>query len=190
MENAKQPASASGGNGNKNKVILITIVIVLLAVVCVLGATVFLLLRNKESDNQESYSNGVLTGPNRNTVVTMDNKDEILADLDNKVSKGMFETKMSVEWTFKNSSTPSEDSYVANVANNSNTVYFDVTLDATGETIYESPYIPVGHALKNVTLASDLSAGTHPCTLTYHLIDENYTDVSTTSVTVTLYVEE
>jgi hypothetical protein len=118
----------------------------------------------------------------------MENRDEVLADLNNKVSDGLFEVKMNVEWSFTDASTPSENAYVANVTTNSNTVYFDVTLDSTGETVYESPYIPVGSELSNIALSSQLAAGTYPCTLTYHLIDDDYNDVSTTAVAVTISV--
>lgn len=89
----------------------------------------------------------------------------------------------------KDASTPSEDAYVANPTTNSNTVYFDVVVDSTGQTVYESPMIPVGYALQDIALKSDLAAGTYPCTLTYHLVDENSKDISTLAVGVTLNIE-
>lgn len=171
------------GNGKK---IVIAVILVLVSVVCALGATVYQLLQNEPA--KETISNGVPSGPKRNTVVTMDNKDEILSDLNNKVSGGMFEAKMNVEWYFEDSSTPSANAYVANAISNGRTIYFDLINDATGEVIYESPYIPVGAELKNIVLASKLEKGTYKCTLTYHLIDEKYEDVSTTSVGVTVTV--
>lgn len=164
-----------------SKVLICVFAIISVAVIVTLASVIYYLLQSKDAEDQ--------SGPKRDTVVTMDNKDEILADLNNKVADGMFEVKMNVEWSFEDSSTPSQDAYVANNITNSNTVYFDVTLDGTGETVYESPYIPVGSALENIALTSDLSAGTYPCTLTYHLVDSEYVDVSTLAVGVTLYIK-
>lgn len=163
----------------QRKTVIIVLVVVLLSVIIALSAVICFLMSKDKSE---------YTPSKRDTVVTLDNKDEILADLNNKVAEGMFEVKMNVEWSFEDSSTPSEDAYIANVQTNSNTVYFDVVSDSTGQTLYESPYIPVGSALKNVALQSDLSAGTYPCTLTYHLVDNDKNEVSTLSVAVTLYV--
>lgn len=172
-------------SNGKNKIFIITIILVLLLVI---GAMAFVIVNLLDEDDSED-KRGSSGTPKRDTVITMDNKDEILADLKNKVMDGLFEARMSVDWTFENSSSPSKDAYVANVPANSRTIYFDVTLDGTGETVYESPYIPVGSELKNITLKSNLSAGTYPATLTYHLIDDNYNDVSKTAVTVTIKVK-
>lgn len=171
----------SGKTGGK---LLIILIVLLISVIGVLGAVVYSLLTKDDNNGGNGSSN-----PGRDTVVTLDNKDQILADLnDQKVSDGLFEIKMNMEWSFQDASTPSENAYVANVTKNSNTVYFTVTLDKTGETVYESPFIPVGYALKDITLKKELAAGTYPCTLTYHLVDENNEDVSNLAVTVTLKV--
>jgi len=183
----------TANNGSKKDkksmkmVIVIIIILCLLVVIGVLGAVIYNLSQKEDADT-EVVSNGVPSGPNRNTVVTMDNKDEILNDLANKVSGGMFEAKMNTEWYFEDSTTPSKNAYVANVLTNSNTIYFDVIDDATGKVIYESPYIPVGSALSNIQLAEKLAAGKYECTLTYHLIDKDYADVSRTSVGVEITI--
>jgi hypothetical protein len=175
-----QKGSRTGNT--KKKVLIVVLILVLILIIGALAAIIFNLLKSKETSDDGTPTS------RRNTVVSMDNKDEILADLNNKIAEGLFEVKMNVEWSFEDSSTPSENAYVANVTSNSNTVYFDVTLDSTGETIYESPYLPVGSELSNIALSSQLAAGTYPCTLTYHLIDDDYNDVSTMAVTVTLSV--
>ncbi len=179
---ASQQSDIMGIKGQKSKSTIIILLIVLLVVIATLASVVYFI--NKKEDNpSSSVSNG------RGTIVTLDNKDEILADLNNKVSDGFYEIMMNVEWSFKNASTPSEDAYVANPTTNSNTVYFDVVVDSTGQTVYESPMIPVGYALQDIALKSDLAAGTYPCTLTYHLVDENSEDISTLAVGVTLNIE-
>lgn len=182
ISSASQQSNIMGIKNSKSKTTIIALLIVLFVVIATLASVVYFL--NKKDDNPSS---SVSTG--RGTVVTLDNKDEILADLNNKVSDGFYEIMMNVEWSFKDASTPSEDAYVANPTTNSNTVYFDVVVDSTGQTVYESPMIPVGYALQDIALKSDLAAGTYPCTLTYHLVDENSKDISTLAVGVTLNIE-
>lgn len=182
ISSASQQSNIMGIKNNKSKTTIIALLIVLFVVIATLASVVYFI--NKKDDNSSS---SVSTG--RGTVVTLDNKDEILADLNNKVSDGFYEIMMNVEWSFKDASTPSDDAYVANPTTNSNTVYFDVVVDSTGETVYESPMIPVGYALQDINLKSDLTAGTYPCTLTYHLVDENSKDISTLAVGVTLNIE-
>lgn len=182
ISSTSQQSDIMGVKNKKSKTTIIILLIIILIVVAALASVVYFISK-KEDTPSSSTSNG------RGTVVTLDNRDEILADLNNKVSNGFYEIMMNVEWSFKDSSTPSEDAYVANPTTNSNTVYFDVVIDSTGQTVYESPMIPVGYALQDITLKSDLAAGTYPCTLTYHLVDENSKDVSTLAVGVTLTIE-
>ncbi len=182
ISSASQQSNIMGIKNSKSKTTIIALLIVLFVVIATLASVVYFM--NKKDDNPSS---SVSTG--RGTVVTLDKKDEILADLNNKVSDGFYEIMMNVEWSFKDASTPSEDAYVANPTTNSNTVYFDVVVDSTGQTVYESPMIPVGYALQDIALKSDLAAGTYPCTLTYHLVDENSKDISTLAVGVTLNIE-
>ena len=177
-------ADAQPKSSSKKRIVVIIIILCLLAVIGALGAVIYSLI-NEENGGSEAGASGK---KNRNTVVTMDNLDQIKADLDNKIGDGMFEVRMNVDWEFKDASTPSENAYVGNTTINSNTVYFDVQLDSTGEVVYESPYIPVGYALENIALNSELDKGTYPCTLVYHLVDDNYEDVSTLAVSITVNV--
>lgn len=166
----------------KKKGVFIIIILLLILVISLVIFIIYSLL------NKDGESNG--PSQKRNTVVTLENRDKILADLDNKVADGLFQVMMNVEWSFEDSSTPSKDAYVANAEVNTNTVYFDLTLDSTGETIYASPYIPVGYALEDITLESKLAAGTYACTAVYHLVDENdnYSEISSVAVAVTIHV--
>ena len=128
---------------------------------------------------------------NRNVVVNEENIEEILAELDEKeaVPVGYYETIMNSTWNFANGESPSSNAYVENAEANTNSVYFDVTLAETEETIYESPILPVGSHLENITLDSNLSKGTYDCIVTYHLLDEENISISTLKVTLTIIVE-
>lgn len=166
----------------KKKGLFIIIILLLILVISLVIFLVYSLLNKDGESNRPSQK--------RDTIVTLENKDKILADLNNKVADGLFQVMMNVEWSFEDSSTPSTDAYVANAEVNTNTVYFDLTLDSTGETIYSSPYIPVGYALEDIALKSDLAAGTYACTALYHLVDKenNYSEISRVAVAVTIHV--
>lgn len=183
ISSASQQSNIMGAKNKNSKTTIVILLIVLLAVIATLASVVYFMSKKKDNPSSSSVSNG------RGRVVTMENRDEILADLNNKVNDGFYEIMMNVEWSFKDASTPSEDAYVANTTTNSNTVYFDVVVDSTGQTVYESPMIPVGYELQDIALKSNLAAGTYPCTLTYHLVDEDSKEVSTLAVGVTLNIE-
>lgn len=143
-----------------------------------LGIIVYILTRSDENDDLDTGGRG--------TVVTEDNADSI--DISQEpVEDGMYETSMTIDWHFKG--TASEDAYVANVENNTRTVYFDLNLADTGDTIYSSPYIPVGSEMSGLTLDKELDPGTYDTILIYHLVDDENKELSTLSVALTIYVE-
>lgn len=183
ISSASQQSDIMGAKNKKSKTTMIVLLIVLVAVIATLASVVYFMSKKKDNPSSSSVSSG------NGRVVTIENRDEVLADLNNKVSSGFYEIMMNVEWSFKDASTPSEDAYVANPTTNSNTVYFDVIVDSTGQTVYESPMIPVGYELQDIALQSSLAAGTYSCTLTYHLMDEDAKEVSNLAVGVTLNIE-
>jgi hypothetical protein len=123
----------------------------------------------------------------RGTVITEDNVDEF-QDLGQPVEDGYYEARMNVEWNFDTWDSPSTNAYVANAESNTRKMYFDVILDGTNELIYSSPYIPVGSAIKNFALDTQLAAGTYNATVVYHLVDDNDVEITTVSVAVTIRI--
>ena len=95
---------------------------------------------------------------------------------------------MNSTWDFARGDAPSDNAYVENVEANTNSVYFDVVRTDTDETIFESPILPVGSYLENITLDSNLSAGTYECLVTYHILDENDESMSTVKLTLTINI--
>lgn len=128
----------------------------------------------------------------RNVVVNKDNVDEFLEEMEEvkHVRPGSYEAKMNSTWHFPDGSSPSTDAYVENVVSNTNDVYFDVMLADTGEVILESPIIPLGSYIKDITLDKDLDAGTYDCILIYHLVDKDQNTLSTLRMTLTIVIEE
>lgn len=127
----------------------------------------------------------------RNTVVTPDNVDEILADLQDtqKTETGRYQVTMNTTWDFDNGSSASSNAYVENSTANNNAVYFDIVRSDTGETIFKSPTIPVGSHLEDITLDKELPKGSYSCVLTYHLLDDSGKSVSKLNINLTINVK-
>lgn len=127
-----------------------------------------------------------------NVVVTPDNVQQMLAEREEKerIPVGSYEVNMNNNWTFPDSKSASTDAYVGNSINNSNVIYFTIALKGSEEDFYTSPYIPVGSQLENVTLDCDLAAGTYDTVLTYHLVDDEYQELSSVSVALEIIIEK
>ena len=163
----------SAKNSKKNIAIIIIIIgIVIIAIV----ALILIFARQTE--------------PKRNVVVTPDNVDEILTDMNGQAKKpGTYEVTMNTTWNFDRGDKASSDAYVENSTSNTNAVDFDIVLSETGETIFKSPVIPVGSHLENITLDKVLEKGKHACVLTYHLLDDNGTVTSKLNLNLTINVK-
>jgi hypothetical protein len=124
----------------------------------------------------------------RGTVATPENIDEIKAQVNEPVQDGYYRTRMSVDWDFQTSQTPSHNAYVENAPQNTRTVYFDVILDDTNELVYSSPFIPVGAKLEDFALDAKLAKGDYTATVVYHLVDDAHQEITTLSVSVNLHI--
>ena len=127
--------------------------------------------------------------PKRDVVVNEENVDDILSQMEEGVGTGNYQATMNSTWYFDNGSASSNNAYVENAEANNNPVYFEVTRSDTDETIYESPIIPVGSHLDDITLDKELSAGTYDCVLTYHLLDDEEESISTVRVSLEIVIE-
>ena len=174
-----QRVSKKGGSGKA--VILVIAVIVVIAVL--VGIIIFLLLGRRQQPEEVEK---------RNVVVTQDNIDEVIEEMEQAefIAPGYFETSMTNEWHFSDGEAVSKDAYVANVANNTNDIYFDVVLASDeSQIIYSSPVIPIGASLEGIALDTPLESGTYDCVMIYHLVDEEQNSISTLRVTITIVIE-
>lgn len=156
---------------------------VCIGVIVVLAGVVIYLLLNK--DNKEK-------APKREVLVNEQNAEKVVTDLAEKerTPVGSYRATMNSTWNFTDSASASDNAYVENSEANTNAVYFDVVRSDTNETILESPILPVGTYWDEITLDSELPAGTYECVLTYHLLDENEEPISKVNVGLTIVIEQ
>lgn len=165
----------SEGTEKKSKTNIVPIVLIVVIAIVLIIALILILA--KQSPDTEK----------RNVVITPDNMDEVLANMQ-KVEPGTYEVTMNTTWHFDSGSSASTNAYVENSTANSNDVYFDIVRSDTNEKIFASPIIPVGSHLENITLDKPLDSGEYKCILTYHLLDENGEPVSSVDIYVTIVV--
>lgn len=171
MEKQKQKKTRKGG-------LIIGIAIVI--IVILIGVVIYLLLsRNEEPEER------------RNVVVTPENVESVLEELDDVQEPGYYTVTMNPTWHFETGKSVSYDAVVENVEKNTNDVYFDVVLENDEETVlYKSPVIPRGGRLEEIALEDDtLDVGTYNCVAIYHLIDEEQNTLSTLRVALEIVIE-
>ena len=180
----------SAGKKRRNVIIMIVVAFAVL-VVALIACIVLLLMKQKEEPMpaQEPQSAPRSTVLDRG-FVDEDNAGDIMDEMTEKVSKGMFECKMTTAWTFDDGKSASPNAYVANVENNLYTLYFDVYEESTNELLYSSPMLPVGTELKNFKLDKELAAGEYDAVVMYTMVDENLEEVSSVGFKVTISVSK
>lgn len=178
VEQEKQVNIKEKEDRKKRKIVFIICIIIIMAL---LGTVLYLLAEKKKAEEV----------PKRNVVVNKDNVDDVLKGMEEeKTPMGHYEAKMNSVWNFETGDASSKDAYVENVTNNTNSVYFDVIRSDNNETIFESPILPVGSYLEEITLNKKLPAGTYDCILVYHLLNEEEESISTVKVAVTINIEK
>lgn len=182
MSTANQTQSKKKGGARVAVIIFLAFVFLAMA-----GAIIFLWMSRQPEEKEEEQRRGV--------VVTPDNVQEVIDEMAQKASEepvasGYYTVYMNYEWHFATGDAVSEDAYVENLATNTNAVYFDVfLLEDEENAIYQSPVIPLGSSLQDISLDTPLEAGTYDCVVVYHLVDDDQNTLSTLRVTVTVIIE-
>lgn len=176
---------------NKNVIIIIIAALVIL-IAALIVCIVILLTKQKEEPVQESGSAANTSNSSilDRGIVDNDNVEDIMDEMTEKVSEGMFECKMTTAWTFDDGKSAAPNAYVANVENNIYTLYFDVYEETTNELLYSSPMLPVGTEIKNFKLDKELPAGEYDAVVMYTMVDENLEEVSSVGFKVTISVSK
>jgi hypothetical protein len=179
--------SANQGNRKQRGAVTAILVVGGLVIVALVGVIVALVMNLKRGET-ETYSD---IPQQRAVVINEENVEEVLEEIASEpaVTPGYYEVSMNTTWNFPDGVSPARDAYVENVPGNTNDVYFDITLRGTDTVIYESPVIPRGGYLDDVTLTENLSAGEYDCVMTYHLVDEQQRTLSTLNMAMTIVIE-
>lgn len=115
--------------------------------------------------------------------------EEMQAELDRIVEEGMFNISIASVIEFDDGMAPGT-AYIENVPGNRYLMQVALTLDDTGETVYESKAIKPDSYVESITLSSDLDAGTYPATATFTALDtESHEEVGKAAAKVTLIVK-
>lgn len=165
---------------SKNKKPLIAVIIIAVIIIGVLIGIIIYLLPHPEA---KPYNN----------VVTPDNVDEVISQMeeDAKTPVGSYEVSMNTDWVFPDGNSASTNAFVENAVTNQNTVYFTIALAVDPETdIFKSPYLEVGSHLADIKLDTTLSQGIHDAVITYHLVDEEFNELSSVSMYMTITIEK
>ncbi len=176
----------------KNKNIIIIIIAALVIVIAALIVCVILLLTKQKEEQTPTSDSGNVTNSSvlDRGFVDDDNVENIMDEMTEKVSEGMFECKMTTAWTFDDGKSTAPNAYVANVENNLYTLYFDVYEETTNELLYSSPMLPVGTEITNFKLDKELPAGEYDAVVMYTMVDENLEEVSSVGFKVTITVSK
>ncbi len=161
----------------KNNAPLIIIITVLAVVVIALVVAMVILLGRGKNDGSSADSVGTEAATRQvagsvRTVVDEASAQNVMDQMREEVAEGMFECKMSMNWTFEDGKSASKDAYVANSSNNTHPIYFDVLMNDTEEVLYSSPVIPVGADLRDIKLDKELPAGDYKATVMYTLLKD------------------
>jgi len=171
--------------GSKKAVIIGAIVGVVMVAML---ATIIVLLSSKDKSEEAEEEK-------RPVLVTQENAEEVLAQIEEQekaaaVEPGYYTVTMNTTWHFKSGDVASYDAVVQNVEGNTNDVYFDILLESDeSKVLYQSPIIPRGGTLNDITLNEVLPAGTYPTVVEYNLVDDNQKSISTVRVGLTIIVE-
>ncbi len=167
----------SNGAEKKSKKSITTVIILVIVAIVIIVALVLFFTQSKTN--------------RRNVVVTPDNVEEILSDMqDKQVKAGTYEVTMNTTWNFDKGDSASDNAYVENSTSNADDVYFEIVRSDTNEKIFTSPTIPVGSHLENITLDKALAKGTYDCMLTYYLLDKQGNTTSKLNLKLTIKVKK
>lgn len=164
---------------SSTNVILIVGILIVVVAIAVVG---FLILNKKDA------APAAVAGPGTGNLIVDDgfNPDA----MKQKAADNMFEVKMSADWNFADGASQSDEAYVANSEANSQAFYFDILLEGTEEVIYSSPIVPIGSAVRGITLNKNLEKGDYVCVCRYNLLNDDETIADSVLVTVRLHVAE
>lgn len=98
--------------------------------------------------------------------------EERQAELNRIVDEGMFNISIASTIDFADPTSPGV-AYIENVPGNHYDMQVDITLDDTGEVLYQSGAIAPGNFIETIELARTLPSGSHKATATFTALDRD-----------------
>lgn len=145
-------------NKNNKRVVII---VSLLCTVILLGIISYILYINRQPENDTGTNAMIITEDTRNA----------LDNINDKVAKGMIDVKMTRNWVFEDGGKMS-NAYLANSERNAYDLRFEITLEDTGETIMESPDVPIGSCIENFPLSVTLDPGEYKVVIAHQQVED------------------
>lgn len=186
-------------NGNQaekeeesKKGLIILIVILCVVIVALLVVIAFLLGRGNQAGNVTTAENGntrQVAGSVR-TVVDEASARSVMDEMREEVAEGMFKCDMTMTWNFDEGGAKPRDAYVANNADNTHPIFFDVYLEGTDELLYSSPVLEVGNTWTDIALSEKLDPGTYKADVKYTLLKDSQSqeEISSAIFVITINV--
>ncbi len=145
----------------KSKKPLIIVIIILL--VAILGLGIWWLL----------FANGGWLDSNaKSGQAPYKTNEEVQAELNRQVEEGMFNISIASVVEFPDGTSPGT-AYIENIPGNRYDMMVEITLDDTGESVYQSGALAPDSYIDDITLTKDLDAGTYPSTATFTAYDHD-----------------
>lgn len=176
-------------NGTVKKSSKIVIMITIAVIVILIGIIVMMMRKISNMQDHSQQDSRATVSSAAVAVATEDNVEELLAKANKPIEDTSYICTMNMDWNFINAAQPSYNACVINSEDNTRTVYFDLALEENNEILYSSPYIPVGEMVQELSLNTELNAGTYPAFVVYHMVDDEHNEVGSVTVTVTLHIE-
>lgn len=167
--------------GSRRLVILLLLLILLL-----IGLAVWLLWGRKDQFNDDDfYDPSAVTG-----ILPGMTEAEIQEELNRVVEEGMLNISIASDISFEDGKAKGK----ANIYNTEANHYIfkvAITLDDSGETVYESGGIRPGQYIEYIKLADSLEAGEYPATATFTAYTQDTLQIAgSAAAQVTLYVKK
>lgn len=180
----KKKGNSSQTEKKEKKGKLQLFIILLLLALLALGAGMYYQLTKEEPMDRLARDSMALGG-----MLAGKTPEEISDLLNQKVEEGMVNIGIAAEPVFEENGNKGRLG-IENIAANHYSFRVTLTLDATGEVLYESGLIDPGYYIEFVKLSRKLQAGDHPATasiVTYSM-DESEDQIAETKVKLVLHV--
>ena len=167
----------------KNTIIILTLIAIIIALLSFILICYNPMSDNNTSDNSmEIDSNAIVGG------LETKSKEELQEELNKKLAEGMMNISMNLNPVFEDGKSDG-NLMIINESINNYSQWVEIILTKTGEQIYKSGLIPVGHKIENAKLTVDLDAGVYECTAYFHQVDESGNELGKAGAKIELTVK-